>query len=65
MGWSAWALDNIWWVAGGSFAVSMVLHYVIVLIFKNSGKKQPVKSEPVNEQLKEQVNEQTKVNSEN
>lgn len=39
MGWSAWALDNIWWVAGGSFLISMILHYVIVLIFKNSGRK--------------------------
>ena len=26
MGWSAWALDNLWLVAGGSLVVSFILH---------------------------------------
>ena len=38
MGWSAWALDNLWLVAGGSLAVSFALHFVITWLFKNSGK---------------------------
>lgn len=39
MGWSAWALDHIWLVAGGSFLIVFILHFVIVWFFKNSGKK--------------------------
>jgi len=39
MGWSAWALDNLWLVAGGSLVVSFLLHFVVVWLFKNSGKK--------------------------
>lgn len=42
MGWSAWALDHLWFVAGGSLAVSFILHFVIMWLFKNSGK--PVNS---------------------
>lgn len=37
MGWSAWALDNLWLVAGGSLVVSFALHFVITWLFKNSG----------------------------
>jgi len=39
MGWSAWALDNIWLVAGGSLVVSFALHFAVTWLFKNSGKK--------------------------
>lgn len=39
MGWSAWALDNLWLVAGGSLVVSFALHFVITWLFKNSGNK--------------------------
>lgn len=45
MGWSAWALDNIWWVAGGSLAISFLLHFVVVWLFKNSGKTQSEQAE--------------------
>lgn len=49
MGWSAWALEHIGWVAGGSFAVSLLLHFAIVWLFKHSGKpanaKPPSRSE--------------------
>lgn len=38
MGWSAWALDHIWWVAGGSLAITALLHFAIVWLFKNSAK---------------------------
>jgi len=37
MGWSAWALDNIWLVAGGGLAISFALQYAITWLFKNSG----------------------------
>ena len=39
MGWSAWALNNLWLVAGGSLIVSLLLHFVVVWLFKNSGNK--------------------------
>ncbi len=42
MGWSAWALDNLWLVAGGSLVISLLLHFVITWLFKNSGNKQVV-----------------------
>ncbi len=45
MGWSAWALDNIWLVAGGSLVVSFLLHFVVVWLFKNSGKAQAKQAE--------------------
>ena len=38
MGWSAWALDNLWLVAGGSLLVSFLLHFAVTWLFKNSGK---------------------------
>lgn len=38
MGWSAWAMDHIGWVAGGSLAVVIALHFVVVWLFKNSGR---------------------------
>ncbi|MDX1352496.1 MAG: hypothetical protein R3254_05740 [Thiomicrorhabdus sp.] len=38
MGWSAWALDNLWLVAGGSLLVSLLLHFVVVWLFKNSAQ---------------------------
>jgi hypothetical protein len=41
MGWSAWALSHIWLVAGGSLAISIALHFVIVWFFKRSGVKSP------------------------
>ncbi|MBN2606262.1 hypothetical protein [Hydrogenovibrio sp. JE_KL2] len=41
MGWSAWALDHIWLVAGGSLAISIALHFAIVWFFKRSGVKSP------------------------
>ncbi len=37
MGWSAWALDNLWLVAGGSLLLSFALHFAITWLFKNSG----------------------------
>lgn len=40
MSWSAWALDNLWLVAGGSLVISFILHFVIIWLFKNSGKQQ-------------------------
>ncbi|MDX1796474.1 MAG: hypothetical protein R3219_07095 [Hydrogenovibrio sp.] len=40
MGWSAWALDHIGLVAGGSLAVSFLLHFVIVWLFKSSRKSE-------------------------
>ncbi|WP_267463335.1 MULTISPECIES: hypothetical protein [Thiomicrorhabdus] len=36
MGWSAWALDHIGWVAGGTLAISFALHFVVVWLFKSS-----------------------------
>ena len=39
MGWSAWALDNLWLVAGGSLVLSLLMHFVVVWLFKNSGKE--------------------------
>lgn len=39
MGWSAWALDHIGLVAGGTLAISLALHFVVVLLFKRSGVK--------------------------
>ncbi|WP_319381096.1 hypothetical protein [Thiomicrorhabdus sp.] len=38
MGWSAWALDHIGWVAGGTLAISFLLHFVVVWLFKSSAK---------------------------
>ena len=46
MGWSAWALDNLWLVAGGSLAVSFLLHFVVVWLFKNSGKFTEARQNP-------------------
>ncbi|WP_321325853.1 hypothetical protein [Thiomicrorhabdus sp.] len=45
MGWSAWALNNLWLVAGGSLIVSLLLHFVVVWLFKNSGNKSVKKAE--------------------
>ncbi|WP_281171882.1 hypothetical protein [Hydrogenovibrio kuenenii] len=42
MGWSSWALDHLGLVAGGSLAISLALHFVIVWAFKRSGVKQTV-----------------------
>lgn len=39
MGWSAWALEHLWLVAGGSLVVSFLLHFAVVWLFKNSAKK--------------------------
>lgn len=39
MGWEAWALDNLWLVAGGSLVISFLLHFVVTWLFKNSGQK--------------------------
>lgn len=43
MGWSAWALDNLWLVAGGSLVVSLGLHFAVVWLFKNSAKQEESK----------------------
>lgn len=37
MGPEAWALDHLWLVAGGSFLISVALHFVVTWLFKNSG----------------------------
>lgn len=37
MGWEYWALEHIWLVAGVSLLVSVILHFVITWLFKNSG----------------------------
>lgn len=38
MGWSAWALDNLWLVAGGTLLISFALHFAVTWLFKNSGR---------------------------
>jgi len=39
MGWSAWALDHLWFIVGGLLIVSLLLHFGVMWLFKKSDKK--------------------------
>lgn len=57
MGWSAWALDHLWLVAGGSLIVSFLLHFLVTWLFKNSGNQAHSKKPSVTNIDNESANE--------